>query len=258
VARQIKGQFLWHELMTSDPAKAKAFYPGVTGWKPEAWDQDGSYTIWMSPQGPVGGCMKLPPEGAKMGLPPHWLSYVGTPDVDATCADVKELGGSVMKAPWDIPTVGRVAVLADPQGAIFCVYKPAGDAPGHDGPPHPGDFSWHELATTDPEAAFTFYGKLFGWKELEAHDMGPAGTYWIYGFDAPMGGVFKKPDMIPMSNWLPYVTVPSADDAAEKIKATGGAVMQGPMEVPGGDRIAMATDPSGAAFAVHSIGPKTG
>ena len=213
MSRRTKGQFLWHELMTSDPSTAKAFYPGVTGWKTEAWDQDKSYTLWLSPQGPVGGCMALPPEAAKASAPPHWMSFVGTPDVDATCAEIRKLGGGVLREPWDISSVGRVAILKDPQGAVFAVYKPAGDAPGHDGRPRRGDFSWHELATTDPKAAFGFYGKRFGWKELEAHDMGPAGTYWIFGMDAPMGGVYEKPDMVRCrtgcpTRWCPTRTRP--------------------------------------------------
>ena len=100
-------------------------------------------------------------------------------------------GGRLLHGPVDIPTVGRVAVLMDPQGAAFAAHTAAGTAPGgHDGPWGVGEFSWHELATTDPDAAFGFYSDLFGWAKTEAMDMGPGGTYQMFGrtSDRSMGG----------------------------------------------------------------------
>jgi hypothetical protein len=253
MTRSIKGQFVWHELLTSDPDSAKGFYTKVTGWGTQAWGQDASYTLWMSGEMPVGGFMAMPPEVKETGAPPHWLSYIGTPDVDATCAQAKQLGGKVLKEPFDVPLVGRIAVLADPQGAVFCVYTPAGEEPGHDGPPRVGDFSWHELATTDPGGALSFYGALFGWRKTSEFDMGPDGVYQLYGLgEIPMGGIYRKPAHVPVCNWLPYAMVRSADAAASEAKSLGGKLLMEPMEVPGGDRVAVGTDPQGAVFAVHS------
>ena len=247
------GQFVWHECMTSDPAGARAFYTAVVGWGTQAWGSDGAYTIWMNGSAPVGGCMALPDEVKAAGAPPHWLSYIGTPDVDATCRKAASLGGRVLRPAADIPGVGRFAVVADPAGAAFCVFSGAGDPPGHDGPPSRGDFSWHELATPDPAGALAFYGALFGWKTTGEFDMGPAGTYHMFGLgDATLGGIYAKPPEVPVANWLPYAKVESADAAAATATARGAKIMMGPMEVPGGDRIAVGMDPQGAVFAVHS------
>jgi hypothetical protein len=122
--------------------------------------------------------------------------------------------------------------------------------------PVPGGWSWHELATTDREGAFKFYSALFGWVKTGDMDMGEAGIYQMYGLgEIPMGGIYNKTHEMPVSNWLPYAMVPNADDAAATAKKQGGTILVGPMEVPGGDRIAMMLDPQGAAFAVHSKKP---
>lgn len=159
----------------------------------------------------------------------------------------------------DIQTVGRIAVLLDPQGAALAVYTPEGDAPGHDGVPAVGEFSWHELATTDYAAAFDFYSALFGWHKTEEADMGPGGTYLMYGRvpGQSIGGMFNKPadQPGPPAYWLYYVTVPDVHAKIDQVKQLGGQVLNGPMEVPGGDIVAQCTDPQGAAFAIHSLKP---
>lgn len=249
----ILGQFVWHELMTSDPVGARDFYPAVVGWGVQGWAGDSSYNLWVAGDRPVGGWMALPPEALEGGAQPHWLSYMGTPDVDGTSARVRELGGKVMRAPWDIPQVGRIAVLVDPQGAVFCGYTPTGGPPGPEGEPAIGEFSWHELASTDPAGALAFYGDLFGWKKTGEVDMGPDGAYTLFGTgELPVGGIFRKPAHVPVSNWLPYASVASADRAAEAAMAAGGRVLVPPMEVPGGDRIAVIADPQGAVLGVHA------
>jgi predicted enzyme related to lactoylglutathione lyase len=247
----LRGRFVWYDLMTTDPEKAKDFYTKVTGWGTTVWDGSMPYTMWTVDGAPMGGVMQLPP-GA--GAPPHWLGYIGTPDVDATVAQVQSLGGTVLVAANDIPTVGRYAVLGDPQGAAFAVYSPAKESPEKEGPPSIGEFSWHELLTTEYEAAFAFYATLFGWEKIQAHDMGEMGIYLIFGRKGKqLGGMFNKPSFVQAPpNWLHYIAVDSADRAAELVKANGGTLMQDPMDVPGGDRIAQCMDPQGGAFAVHS------
>src|SRR5262249_30985077 len=157
--------------------------------------------------------------------------------------------------PRDIPSVGRFAVLADPQGAIFGVYRDAkGVSP--DVAPNSGEFCWHEMIAEDPERAWTFYAALFNWEKREAMDMGPAGVYQIYrnsGGSRDMGGFYRKPaDMRGGSHWLPYFIVSSVDQVAGVIKKNGGTMLIEPMDVPGGGRILNALDPQGAAFAALS------
>ena len=110
------GRFVWHELMTTDPKAAIAFYTEVVGWKTQEWE-GGGYTMWLGSQGPLGGTMPLPDKAKQMGAPPHWTSNVEVADVDATVARVKKLGGKVYVEPENIPKIGRFAVIADPQGA---------------------------------------------------------------------------------------------------------------------------------------------
>ena len=120
----------------------------------------------------MAGLLVLPDEVKKMGAPPHWLTYIGTPNVDETAVQAASLGGKVLRQPGDIPTIGRFAVLQDPQGAVFAAFTPLQYSPPA-GPPAVGDFSWHELATTDWRAALAFYQNLFGWETTSAMDMGP-------------------------------------------------------------------------------------
>ena len=249
------GHFVWYELMTSDVEAAKAFYTELMGWGTTAMDMgDMSYTMWTKGEAPVGGVMVLPEEAKDAGAPSNWMAYISTTDVDATASQAAELGGTVLKSPTDIPTVGRFSVIADPQGAVFAAYKGTSDPEPTDDPPAPGDFSWHELATTDYEGAFDFYQKLFGWERTDAMDMGEGRMYQMFGRGGPpLGGMFDKtPDMPGPPFWLFYTMVDDVDRKVERVKALGGQVLNGPMEVPGGDRVVQCMDPQGVAFALHS------
>lgn len=145
-----------------------------------------------------------------------------------------------------------MAVVADPQGAAFAVYKPA-EATEQTWPPTSKMFSWNELATSDPVAATEFYKKIFGWDQTDDFDMGDGWMYYMYGHgDRTYGGIYKKPpDMPAPPHWLHYIRVDDIDGAVERVKEHGGQVLNGPMEVPGGDRVAQCMDPQGAAFALH-------
>ena len=135
---------------------------------------------------------------------------------------------------------------------MFAIHQPEGDAPGHDGPPRVGEFSWHELASDDMEVAWDFYSALFDWSKTDTMDLGEMGTYQMFGRGAhPVGAIFGRPDEVPMANWLLYARVADLDAAVERVKAGGGQLMTGPMEVPGGDHIAVCMDPQGAVFALH-------
>jgi hypothetical protein len=190
------------------------------------------------------------------GTPPHWLSYIQVEDVDAAVTQVESLGGKTHVPGTDIPTVGRFAVVADPQGAVFSLFTPTdgGSGPASGAQPGIGEFSWHELGTSDLKKGLAFYEAMFDWEKVAEHDMGPLGTYLEFGRNGQeMGGMYTIGPGMPMPpNWLQYVRVDSADAAVERVKANGGQVVNGPIDVPGGDRIAVCKDPQGAAFAVHA------
>jgi uncharacterized protein len=253
----IRGRFLWHELQTSDTASAAGFFTKVASWKTQPMEGNDSYTLFLAGGQRVAGLMLLPEEAKAMGAPPNWLTYVGTPDVDGTVKQAESLGAKILKTPTDIPSVGRFAVLRDPQGAVFALYTPKQAPP--DGAPGVGDFSWHELATTDWRAALTFYQRLFGWEETSSMDMGPEmGIYQMYGRKGQtLGGMFTKPKQVPgPAFWLPYIKVADARKTAATSTSLGGKLVNGPMQVPGGDWVATAMDLQGAVFAVHSVTPK--
>lgn len=250
------GSFVWYDLMTTDQAGAKSFYNQLVGWGTQPWQGgDTPYTMWTDGDTPVGGVMDLPKEARDAGAPPHWIAYIAVTDVAEICSRVIELGGVVLHPATDIEGAGCFAVLQDPQGVAFAVYSSdqlSTDAPE---PPGVGRVSWHELATTDLDAAFSFYSTLFGWETHEDMDMGDGWIYRIFGRpgEFPLGGVFTKTEQIPgPPMWLYYISVPSVDAAVDRVQELGGQLLNGPMEVPGGDTIAQCMDPQGAAFALHS------
>jgi predicted enzyme related to lactoylglutathione lyase len=249
----VRGRFIWHELLTTDTAGAAAFYPRVVPWRTQPSSMPG-YTLWMAGQTQIGGLTALPQDVG--GPPPHWLIYVGTPSVDASCLQAQGLGAKVVKPPADIPNVGRFAVLSDPQGATFALFTPgAGPPPGPE--PPQGGFSWHELATTDVQAAARFYGELFSWRKGRAHDMGPQGVYQIFEHAGNQaGGMCNVQGPSTPPSWLSYVHVADSNRAVAAAKAAGGRLVHGPMEVPGGSWIALMMDPQGGAFAVQEA-PRT-
>lgn len=248
-----RGRFLWHELLCRDRAKALAFYPAVAPWttmtRPPAQGEP-PYDMFMNGGMPAAGVMTIP-DAAGAGQRTTWLPYMGAPDVDATSTEAISLGATSLMPPTDIPAVGRIAVLADPQGAQFALFAPAMPYGDETAPKH-GEFSWHELAASDPDAAFTFYERLFGWKKTEAMDMGADGLYQMFGRDAfTYGGVYRCVAGGETPHWRSYIQVGDLDRACEAVRAAGGSVDRGPHDVPGGDRIAICTDDQGAEFALH-------
>jgi predicted enzyme related to lactoylglutathione lyase len=200
----------------------------------------------------VAGLMERP---AGMNMPPFWSMYIAVPNFEEAVAEIKRLGGSELSGVIDVPTVGRMQMLKDPQGAAFYIIQPEprDNPPDHD--PEVGEASWIELMTTDAPAAMTFYQQLFGWQPTEAMDMGDMGKYQMFNRGPRMiGGMMNKPKEMAQAppHWAIYFRVPDINAAAERVKANGGTILNGPMEVPGGDWILNAMDPQGAAFALHA------
>jgi uncharacterized protein len=253
------GRFIWYELMTPDMVKARAFYGHVLGWtSSDMPGNEGQYALFEADGMGVGGVMPLGEEHRAAGVPPNWTGYVCVDDCDAAAAKVTALGGSVMREPQDIPGIGRFAIVADPSGAVLAIMKPT--PPSGSRPEAPagatGHVGWHELYGGAPESGFSFYADLFGWTADEVHDLGPVGRYQLFSTpDGQVGGMMKKPDQVPAPSWLCYVRVGDIDAAAGRVKTGGGAVLNGPMEVPNGDWVLQAMDPQGAMFCL--MGPKT-
>lgn len=248
------GKFVWFELLTTDVDAAKAFYTEVIGWKTQKMDGPMDYTVWSVGERGVGGLMTLPEPAKAAGAPPHWLGHVEVPDADATAKQATELGGNILVPVQEMPDVGRFALIQDPQGAVLSVYTPANPMEG--GGTGSGDFTWNELNTTDYEAAWTFYSELFGWQATESFDMGPEhGTYFMFkrdGGERTLGGMSNAANAEHIhTHWLYYITVDDIAAAVERVKSNGGKLVNGPMEVPGGELVAQCEDPQGAAFALH-------
>jgi uncharacterized protein len=252
-------KFFWYELMTSDLDAAIGYYTKVVGWTasdmPMPGDSSQRYTILNVGERGVGGALQLTDQMRAGGARPGWLGYIHVGDADAAAKSIADAGGKVLMGPDDIPEVGRFAMVADPGGAAFYVMMPfpRGEMPPLD-PATPGVVSWHELySSLGDKAAFDFYSGQFGWETITEMDMGPMGTYRIFGAEGvQMGGMMNKPDNIPVSMWGFYVNVDGIDAAAERVKANGGQVLMGPHEVPGGSWIVQCMDPQGAAFALVS------
>ena len=251
----VLGRPLWYELMTTDMSAAEAFYSKVVGWTgaPFAGAPD-PYTMFSRGGGiPVAGVMTKPKE---IDAPPFWSMYVGVPKLEEAAAHITRLGGKPCSPVIEVPSVGRMQMVTDPQGAAFYIYEPAASSsPGPEGPPEIGEGSWHELMTTDAAAAMDFYREIFGWQPSETMDMGEMGKYHMFNRPHGMiGGMMNKgPEMANVPPyWQIYFLVPDITSAVERITANGGQILNGPMEVPGGDWVVNAVDPQGANFALHA------
>jgi uncharacterized protein len=246
------GHFCWYDMNTNDVDSAKAFYGAVAGWSTVPHNED--YTMLAHTGGPFGGLSKLAEQAKSMGAPPHLLAWVTVDDVDIKAAWVEQTGGQVLTPPHDMPNIGRMAVIADPQGAVIGLFRSAHPEPAKIPEEHPlGAVGWHELATSDHAAALEWYGQLFGWKLRMEMDMGEGKMYRMFGFkEMPWayGGMFDKPPEMPTSTWMYYIKVVDIDAAIATARELGGTLMNGPMEVPGGDRVAQLVDNQGCAFAL--------
>ena len=258
------GGFIWYELMSPDPAETKRFYDAVVGWDIDenAVAVGVDYRmIKRSGGGNAGGVLTLTDEMRAGGARPIWLGYLHVGDVDAKAEAIKADGGQEMMAPWDQPGVGRLAMVTDPQGAPFYLMDPlppegqpdaVSDAFSVDRAQH---VRWNELWTDNPAGAVDFYKKHFGWAQEGDMDMGEMGKYQFVQHNGVMIGAImpRMPDM-PVSMWNFYIGVDDIDRAAAAVTAGGGQVVNGPMEIPGGEYAVNAVDPHGAH--IGFVGPR--
>jgi uncharacterized protein len=246
-------QFVWHDLITTDVEAAKAFYRTVIGWNMQQFAAGNPYVVLSAGTVGIGGIMAIPDEARQRGAPACWQGYVGVDDVDACAQRIKAAGGAVHQAPQDIPNVGRFAVVADPHGAMFIIFKPGSSDAMPTAPANtPGLVGWNELHAGDGQQAIDWYSKMFGWTLDTEMDMGPMGKYRIFktGGAQAVGGIMTKMPDAPYPFWAYYFNVDAIDAAIERTKQAGGKLMHGPQEVPGPMYVANCQDPQGAWFSM--------
>ncbi|MBV8952007.1 MAG: VOC family protein [Actinobacteria bacterium] len=189
-------------------------------------------------------------EQAAQGIPPHWQSYVTVADADASAATAKKAGGTVLAEPFDVMDVGRMAVVADPTGAVIALWQ----AKNHIGAElvnEPGTLTWTELISPDVPKAAKFYKALFGWDSETSE--GPPMTYTEFKLDdQSIAGAMAPPmEGIP-PNWGVYFAVDDTDKTIAEATKRGATVLNGPIDIPVG-RFAVLMDPQGAVFSVIKL-----
>ena len=254
------GEFNWVDVSVPDTDAAAKFYADLIGWEhelAEPVDEGGGYGFFTYNGKQVAGL--APTQSAEQ--PPAWLSYVAVADADETAEKVKAAGGQMMMGPIDLPSgAGRVGVVVDPEGAVFAIMQP-GENQGAELVNEIGSWTWNQLATRDLDGAKKFYGDVFGWTAEEAEEAPPESPYLMWQvegqkWDEGLAGVMTigeelsvdMPDDTP-AHWMVYLAVADADAAIETVKSGGGQVLTGPLTIPVG-KLAVFTDPQGAAFAV--------
>ena len=248
-----QGDWIWYELMTPDPAASTAFYGPLFGWDVNAAGPDNHYHIVTKDGEGVAGFLTLSDDMQAHGAAPGWLGYIGVDDVDAKAAEIKAAGGTIHRAPWDIPGFGRAALVADPDGTVFYIMK--GSMPGESTAfakykPTVGHCAWNELMAKNADSTLNFYTQQFGWERADTMEMGDMGLYRFIKADGlVMGAAMDAMAGMP-TGWSFYLRVANIDDALDTITLNGGRVLNGPIEIPGGEFTVNAIDPQGAMFAI--------
>jgi uncharacterized protein len=249
------GTFCWVELGTSDAKGAKKFYTELFGWDftDNPIGPDMIYTMLRQDGKDVGALYQMPPEMAAQGIPPHWLSYASVTNADETAAKAKEAGGTLRKEPFDVFTVGRMAVVQDPTGAVFAIWQ-AGTHLGAGIVNVPNSFCWNELATNDTAKAGDFYSTVFGW-DKKVQQMGPMTYTSFMNGERPAGGMYTlPPEMANVPpNWMVYFAVDDCDAMGAKASALGAQTISPAMDIPDTGRFSILRDPQGAAFAIIKL-----
>ncbi len=249
--KTLPGIAVWHELVTRDPEPAKAFYTALFGWGAQSWPMGEGAEYFMFTVGERAVC-GIDTEHCPEGAPPFWMTYFSVKDVDAAIAANGAAGGKTLQAGVDIPEVGRIAVLLDPQGAVWCPFRSLKDDVMPDfAALQPGDFTWEELLTPDSEAAATLYAEMLGY-EVQLVDMAELGPYRLLKVQGKgLAGIMTMPPALEAPpGWLTYVFMPDVDATAAKARELGGSIHVEPTDLPGTGRFAVLADPQGAVFAV--------
>jgi uncharacterized protein len=237
------GQFIWHDLLTTDVDRATRFYTELLGWEVAPWKPgEIDYPI-ISSNGVMHGGFGAVDEGS-----PHWIGHAVVEDVEEAVAKAKRAGGTVRGERGGHPEVGTWATIVDPQGGAISAFKP-----NYDSPAPSGVFVWDELLTSDPEAATAFYRGVFGWT-AEPMDMGEMGVYTLFkkaDGESVAGMMQKRRDEAGPAIWMPYLGADDVDTRAAKATKLGAQTLVEPMQIESVGRFAVLADPTGAAFGLH-------
>jgi predicted enzyme related to lactoylglutathione lyase len=252
IDKHLAGSFCWIELGTTDQSAAKNFYGSIFGWTAidHPMGPDGVYTIFQLERRDAAAAYTLRADQRAQHVPPHWMLYIMVDNVDASAAKVPQLGGKVIVAPFDVMDAGRMAVIADPAGAYFCLWQ-ANRSTGTQIAQVHGTLCWADLSTPDPERAKAFYSGLFGW-QLMVGEKDTSGYLHIKNGEHFIGGVppaaHRQPGVPP--HWLAYFQVDDVDATANKAKEMGAKLFLPPMSMEGVGRMSVIADPQGAVFAI--------
>jgi predicted enzyme related to lactoylglutathione lyase len=240
----LHGKFVWFEHVSNDVSKSRTFYQDWLGWKSDGMDIGGSvYHLIQNGADGIGGFRQAPPN-----VPNHWIGYLSVADVDASAAAAEKAGGKILMPPTDFSPVGRGAVVADPTGAVFSIWKGSqGDRA--DSNFTIGDWCWMELMTTDAAKALSFYESVFGYSHQEMN-MGTHDYFMLLKENLPRAGLMKHPQPNMPSFWMPYVCVAGCDASAAKAKELGANVVVPPADIPGVGRFSVIIDPLGAGLGI--------
>lgn len=248
------GQFCWAELMTTDAKAGSAFYMPLLGWTMRSDEMPGGRGMYhtFDYEGlAAAACFEMTPD--MQGLPPNWLPYIRVEDLEGTVAAAREAGATIALDCHEAGDFGRFAVVTDPQGATFALWKARthfGARNGH----VVGRHCWTELIASDTGKAKDFYTKVFGWDTHTADMGGFEYTSWLLGRE-PFGGMMAKPPGMgdAPSHWMVYFSVPSISGAIDYVRNNGGTVCAGPIDVPDVGVMGAFMDPQGAAFSLIEL-----
>jgi predicted enzyme related to lactoylglutathione lyase len=252
VDKHASGSFCWIELHTSDQNAAKKFYDSLFGWeaKDEPMGPNDFYTMFkLQGRDAAAGCT-LRPEETAHGVPPHWMIYITVDNADAAAAKAGQLGGTVLAPAFDVMDAGRMAVIQDPTGAVFCVWQ-ANKSQGIGIAQVNGTLCWADLSTPDAKRASDFYTGLFGW-QIAADPKDKSGYMHIKNGEHFIGGVppasMRQPGVPP--HWMAYFQVDDVDATAAKATQAGAKLYMPPTTMEGVGRMSVIADPQGAVFSI--------
>ncbi|MCY1015876.1 VOC family protein [Pyxidicoccus sp. MSG2] len=249
--KPLYGKFVWHDLVTQNPAAVKRFYSQLLGW--EFQDVAGSkrpYSLIKAEGRFIGGIVQ--PTGVGKGEYSQWLGYLSVPDVDRAVSQVRAGGGKALVGPEDVQNIGRAAVVTDPQGAPLGFVRSEPGDPADMGLPTAGQILWMEYLADDAVAAVDFYKGLLGYTVEERNQHG--GIYYVLkDGEHPRAGVLRKPVERVKPNWLTYVRVDDPAAVAARVEELGGRVVMAPRPEVRGGSLALIADPSGAVLALQKF-----